>query len=97
MSRSIHRFAADDLGEAVRFYKMEAGTGVARRLLNEFERVAKLLEEFPGIGTPTADGRQSFPLVDFPYSVIYRADEAGIRILVVRHQNRDPEYGESRR
>jgi len=97
MSRSIHRFAADDLAEAVRFYKKEAGTGVARRLLNEFERVAKLLEEFPGIGTPTADGRQSFPLVDFPYSVIYRAEEAGIRILVVRHQSRDPEYGESRR
>lgn len=97
MSRSIHRFAADDLAEAVRFYKKEAGTGIARRLLNEFERVAKLLEEFPGIGTPTADGRQSFPLVDFPYSVIYRAEEAGIRILVVRHQSRDPEYGESRR
>ena len=97
MSRSIHRFAADDLAETVRFHKKEAGTGVARRFLNEFERVAKLLEEFPGIGTPTANGRQSFPLVEFPYSVIYRADEAGIRILVVRHQSRDPEYGESRR
>ena len=97
MSRSIHRLAAEDLAEAVRFYKKEAGTGVARRFLNEFERVAKLLEEFPGIGTPTADGRQSFPLVDFPYSVIYRAEEAGIRILVVRHQSRDPAYGESRR
>ena len=97
MSRSIHRFAADDLVDTVRFYKKEAGTGVARRFLNEFERVAKLLEEFPGIGTPTANGRQSFPLVDFPYSVIYRAEEAGIRILVVRHQSRDPEYGESRR
>jgi len=97
VTRSIHRFAADDLAEAVRFYKKEAGTGVARRLLNEFERVANLIEEFPGIGTPTADGRQSFPLVDFPYSVIYRSEEAGIRILVVRHQSRDPEYGESRR
>jgi len=97
VSRSIHRLAAEDLAEAVRFYKKEAGTGVARRFLNEFERVAKLLEEFPGIGTPTADGRQSFPLVDFPYSVIYRAEEAGIRILVVRHQSRDPAYGESRR
>ena len=97
MSRSINRFAADDLAEAARFYKDEAGTGVARAFLNEFERVAKLLEEFPGIGTPTADGRQSFPLVDFPYSVIYRAEEASIRVLVVRHQRRDPEHGESRR
>ena len=97
MSRSIHRFAAQDLAEAVRFYKNEAGMGVARAFLNEFERVVKLLEEFPDIGTPTADGRRSFPLVDFPYSVIYRAEDASIRILVVRHQNRDPEHGESRR
>lgn len=97
MTRSIHRFAVDDLAEAVRFYKAEAGTGVARRFLNEFERVARLLEEFPGIGTPTQEGRQSFPLADFPYSIIYRHDGEGIRILVVRHQSRDPSHGESRR
>ncbi len=97
MTRSIHRFAADDLAEAVRFYKAEAGIGIARRFLNEFERVARLLEEFPGVGTPTEDGRRFFPLVAFPYSIIYRADGAEIRILVVRHQSRDPDFGESRR
>ena len=57
MTRSIHRFAVDDLAEAVRFYKAQAGTGGARRFLNEFERVARLLEEFQGIGTPTQEGR----------------------------------------
>lgn len=97
MTRSIHRFAAEDLLEAARFYKQEAGAGLARRFLNEFERVVKLLEEFPDIGTPTSDGRQSFPLVDFPYTVIYRYTGSEIRILVVRHQSRDPEHGESRR
>lgn len=97
MTRSIHRRAVDDLAEAIHFYKTEAGTGVARRFLNEFERAARLLEEHPGIGTPTEEGRQSFPLVDFPYSIIYRSDGAGILILVIRHQSRDPGYGESRR
>ena len=97
MTRSIHRFAADDLTEAARFYKKEGGAALARRFLVEFERVAKLLEEFPGIGTPTSDGRQSFPIVDFPYSVVYRFSSEGLRVLVVRHQHRDPEYGESRR
>ncbi len=96
MSHSIHRFAAQDLTEAVRFYKREAGAGLARRFLAEFERVAKLLEQHPGLGTPTSDGRQAHPLTDFPYSVIYRPDDKRIRILVVRHQSRDPEYGESR-
>ena len=97
MNRSIHRFASGDLAEAVRFYKSEAGVGLARRFLNEFERVVKLLEQHPGIGSPTADGRRAHPLSDFPYSVIYRQEDIGLRILVVRHQSRDPDYGESRR
>ncbi len=97
MARSVHRFASDDLTEAVLFYKREAGAGVARRFLAEFERVAKLMEEYPDLGTPTGADRRSFPLVDFPYSIIYKRDGSGIRILVVRHQNRDPEYGETRR
>ena len=97
MNRSIHRFASEDLAEAVRFYKSEAGVGLARRFLNEFERVVKLLEQHPGIGSPTADGRRAHPLSDFPYSVIYRQEDIGLRILVVRHQSRDPDYGESRR
>jgi len=97
VSRSIHRLAAADLAQAVRFYKKEAGAGLARRFLGEFERLARLLERYPGLGTPTNDGRRTHPLTDFPYSVIYRADNNGIRILVVRHQNRDLEYGEGRR
>ena len=97
MSLSIHRLAADDLAVATRFYKAEAGAGLARRFLTEFERVARLLERHPGLGTPTNDDRRVYPLTDFPYSVIYRAEDKGIRILVVRHQNRDPQYGAIRR
>lgn len=97
MTRSTHRLAERDLAEAVRFYTKEAGTGVARRFLAEFERVVHLVEKFPGIGTPTGEGRRVFPLADYPYSVIYRLDGSGIRILVVRHQHRDPGFGEGRR
>jgi hypothetical protein len=69
VTRSIHRFAADDLEQAAMFYKREAGVGIARG---------------------------SFPLVNFPYSIIYRTEERGIRILVVHHHSRDPSYGDSR-
>ena len=95
--RSLHRFAEDDLADAARFYKREAGVGVARRFLTEFGRVATLLERLPDIGTPLAGDRRTFPLLDFPYSVIYRSDESGLRVLVVRHQRRDPEFGDGRR
>jgi len=97
MSRSIHRSASDELVEAFRFYKREAGAGIASRFLAEFERVARVLEQHPDIGTATADGRKAHPLTEFPYSIIYRNDDFGLRILVVRHQSRDPNYGESRR
>jgi plasmid stabilization system protein ParE len=96
VTRSVHRLAEDDLAEAFRFYKREAGPGVARRFLDEFERMVALLETLPGIGTPTSEGRRVIPLADFPYLIIYRATERDVRILVVRHQSRDPEYGESR-
>jgi plasmid stabilization system protein ParE len=67
------------------------------RFLDEFERVAELLVSNPNLGTTTGDQRRGFPLHGFPYSIIYRAVEGGMRILVVRHQHRDPEYGERRR
>lgn len=96
MTRSIHRFAAEDLRDAARRYRAEAGVGLARRFLDEFERVARLLEEFPDIGTPADEGRRSFPLVGFPYTLIYRREADEIRILVVRHHSRDPDFGEAR-
>ena len=96
MSYSLHRGAEQDLTDAFRFYKREAGTGVAKRFLVEFERVISLLQEFPEIGTPTNEHRRSYPLSGFPYSVIYRHVNADIRVLVVRHQSRNPDYGDPR-
>lgn len=96
MKRCVHRLAAEDLAEAAKFYKREAGAGIAGRFLAEFERVADLLAQHPGIGTPTADGRRAYPLADFPYAVSYRIDDSVLRILVVRHQRRDPEFGGGR-
>lgn len=96
MTRTIHREAEVDLAAAVRHYKSEAGAGVARRFLTEFERVARLLEDNPRLGTPGGSGRRSFPLAVFPHTIVYRQTETGIRILVVRHQRRDPGVGSER-
>ena len=97
MTASLHREADLELTQAFRHYQREAGNGVAGRFLREFKRIARLLETHPGLGSPTAAGRRSFPLQGFPYTVIYREVDDGIRILVVRHQGRDPAHGEQRR
>lgn len=96
MKRSIHRGAERDLGDAARYYKAQAGNAVAARFVDEFERVAKLLEANPAYGTPTRNGRRIYPLKGFPYSLVYRLTGSEIRILVVRHQSRNPTFGSER-
>ncbi|MDP2760955.1 MAG: type II toxin-antitoxin system RelE/ParE family toxin [Sideroxyarcus sp.] len=97
MTYSLHPGAEHDIANALDFYSEQAGLVVAGRFLEEFERVAKLLVEYSDLGTPTTRGRRTFPLKVFPYSVVYRNLESGIRILIVRHQHRKPGYTGGRR
>jgi toxin ParE1/3/4 len=93
---SLHPGAEQDIADALDFYTKQAGLTIADRFLSEFERVAHLLVEHPGIGTPTARGRRTFPMRVFPYSVVYRTIDTSIRVVVVRHQHRKPGYGGAR-
>ena len=97
MTFSLHPGAEDDIAGALDFYSEQAGSVVAERFLDEFERVAKLLVEHPSLGTPTTKGRRAFSLRVFPYLVVYRHLDTGIRILIVRHQHRKPGYAGGRR
>ena len=97
MTYSLHPGAEQDIAAALDFYAEHAGPRVAKRFLTEFERVADRVAEYPGLGTPTAKGRRAFPLRVFPYSIVYRSVETGIRIFVVRHQHRKPGYGGARK
>ena len=46
MSYTLHRGAELDLAEAARFYRKEGGARLSRRFLDEFERVAELVQGF---------------------------------------------------
>ena len=96
MRITLHRLAVQDLEDALAFYRQEAGQGVARRLLDAVEQQLALLDQYPQLGTPGGDGRRCLPLRGFPYSLIYRVDGDQLRVLVLRHQHRDPEFGASR-
>ena len=97
MTYSLYPGAEQDIADAMDFYAEQAGPIVAQSFLAEFERVAELLVEHPGFGTPTTKGRRAFPLRVFPYSIVYRSLEASIRIVIIRHQHRKPGYGRARR
>lgn len=92
MTYSLHPEAEAELLTAASFYKQQAGPGLAAAFLAEFEQVASLLVENPGFGTPVGDELRVFPFRRFPYSLVYRAIGAEIRVLVVGHQHRRPGY-----
>lgn len=66
MTYSLHPAAEQDIADALDFDAQQAGLLLARRFLDEFERVANLLVEHPGFGTPTTRGRRVHPLRVFP-------------------------------
>ena len=97
MTYTVHRLAEQDLAKIFRFYKKEAGSKVALRFLDEFERIAELLDANLGLGTPTNEDRRIFPFKVYRYySLLYKPVEDGIRILAVSHQRRGPNYGANR-
>lgn len=97
MSYTLHPEAHRDVEEACRRYRKNASGSVVVRSLDEFDRIARALAAEPDLGTPAGNERASFRLNGFPYTVICKPTGKRIRVLVVRHQHRDPVHGQSRR
>lgn len=96
MKVSLHPAAEADVAAAAGFYERTGSPAVAIKFVAEFKRISHLLMEFPGLGSPRSRGRQGFSMSVFPYTVIYKAADDGIMVLVVKHDSRRPGYGGSR-
>ena len=97
MSYTVHPGVEKDIAETAEHLELHGSAKTAARFVAEFERVANLLVEHPGLGTPMSRGRRVHPFKVFKYSVVYRVVEGRVRILVVRHRRRNPGYGGGRR
>ncbi len=97
MTYTFHPKVEGDLDEAADHLAKHASRRTVARFLAEFERVANLLVDHPGIGTPLSRGRRIHPFRIFKYSVVYRIVDGMPRILLVRHKRRRPSYGGGRR
>lgn len=93
---SVHPEAERELADAAAFYRRTVNLRFASKFLDEFDRVTQLLAENPGFGTPFDLPHRIYPMRVFPYSVVYKPSEYGVRVLAVRHQNRSPSYGYGR-
>ena len=96
MTYVLHEEAERDLAESMRFYEQQAGPALSGRFPDEFVHAANLLVEYPDLGIPLTRGRRIFSLRVFPYALVYRKIDIGIRVLILRHQHRRPGYGGGR-
>lgn len=96
MNWSLSPDAEEELDQAAAYYKDQASVAVAAAFLDEFERAARLIAEYPGLGTPASRGRRLMPLRRFPFSLLYRVEGTEIRVSAVAHHHRRPEYWRDR-
>lgn len=80
-----------DLESAMAYYLREAGGQIATEIFEEFRRCRRIIAERP----------RAYPIVRddirchrFPYHILYKiVDDSSSKILVVKHDRRDPDFG----
>jgi toxin ParE1/3/4 len=92
VSYSFTRRARQELSDALDWYLEDGGPAPAEMFENTVHRALRLLAAMPGLGTRSYPGVRTWPLKDFPYTLVYREQESGIKVIAVAHQSRRPGY-----
>ena len=93
---SYHRLAEQELAEAARYYAQERD-GLGAAFGREVERCIAAILDHPFAGRViVADVRRRL-VRRFPYAILYRVTDAGIRVLAVMNLRRHPAYWVGRR
>ena len=87
--------AQRELIDTVNFYDQQVG-GLGEEFFSEVQQFVALLTDNPALGKRGPDGRRAVVMNRFPYRLIYRLDEVGVRIVAVSHQKRRPGYWRGR-
>ena len=87
-----HPGAVDDLKEAARFYDSRV-SGLGAAFLEEADLVVSRLAKSPGRYAIVRGKIRRCMLRRFPYGVYFRETNDEIRILVIKHHSRHPDYG----
>lgn len=95
-----HRFrpvARRELLDATQWYLADGGIAAAERFEWAVTRAIRFLEYMPQLGTPSYPGLRTWPLKNFPYTLVYRVRGELITVMAVAHQSREPGYWVGRR
>ena len=96
MGLTFHPLIKRDLRTVMTHYEDEVGPGLAIRFQREFEELALRINQNPRRFHFVSDvlRRANFP--SFPYHLLYRETEEGVKVLVLRHHRRKPSFGTRR-
>lgn len=97
MGLVFHRLIQRDLRSVLAYYRGEVGPELAERFYAEFEQLVAEVVNNPQRFHPVSEILRRANFRRFPYHVLYRLTDGGVRILVLRHHRRDPSYGLERR
>ena len=84
--------AAAELADATEFCRHQFVLAAAQNFLAAFEAKIRLIETFPGVGTPTSRCRRLYPIGRYPFSILYRVDGSLVRVSAIAHHGRGPGY-----
>ena len=96
MGLIFHRLIRNDLRAVMDYYEAAAGPELAKSYYEEFEALTIAIEKNPGRFHPCEPNLRRANFRSFPYHLLFRETEGGVRILVLRHHRRHPDHGTGR-
>lgn len=86
-----HPDAEAEVVEAVRFYEGRE-PGLGDRFLRDFDTAIATILKAPDRWRVIEEDVRRFLMRSFPYGIYYRREGEDLRILVVKHHSRHPDY-----
>ena len=98
MALIFHRLVQKDLRTVLGYYEEEGGALLADRFFEELDALVTAVAREPRRFHPASiDGLRRANMANFPYHLLFRESPAGVRVLVLRHHRRHPNYGIARK
>lgn len=97
MKLHFHRSVQSDLRLALEYFDREGGTKLGDRFFAEVQATKDQIAENPTRFGFFRDDIRRARLHVFRYHFLFRIVRDEVRVLVLRHNRRDPEFGLSRR
>jgi plasmid stabilization system protein ParE len=91
MRLTYHPDAEEELIEAAQYYEKRV-SGLGHRFLREYDAAISDIEKTPELWPVIEDGLRRHVMRRFPYAIYYRVQDEELRILVVMHHSRHPDY-----